>query len=707
MPNFGAKPKRQSKAGGASKKSLRADHVNKASSPSTSTSSSSWVDDLLFEPILSETESSALDSTTTTTTTTTSSSTVSLSIISWNILAEAYCTPRSHSNLPPSYRKHVFDPTRRRARINKVLEQLLKQNVDVFCLQEVDLSSVSSFLQSQGYSLQSTPTIKGGGAGGRCDACCCFVRDATWEIVEHELIRLDDLATMGCTTAGEQDLERNGCSNSNNNVTLEGLQQTFLRRNVALLLRLRHKQSKKTVIVATAHLYWHPGYEYVKLCQAHYILERVQAMKLSKQQLQPEEPVLFCGDLNSRPQGAVYTYLTKGWINAKLVAPWYHLLPIGETALNKNQDEEERLDEAMRQLGLVDNDDHNVDSHSENDNTPNNNQPLKVKYMLDNTLNKLCRWLRILGQDAALETEAEEKLRTRDSVYGIFDRCKAEQRTLLTTSPRMLSRRDCPPGSYCLGAKMINNLEVALVHLLLTHGVVLEPRNFLTRCVVCNGTIVEIHDVLTKRAVLQTYDAPSNLGDELEVFECDGCKQGYWWCDRPTSSASRVKNTATHLFQLCLRAGIPYSKDMNMFDYVDGEAERKQGWDYSQPGSDVLRQKLDVIGWLKDEHLKCPVRLHSAYTHRSENEFSFGETLPFTNVTDSFVNVLDYIFHNSSIQCIKRLFVPKSFSLLNKDHIHNGHLLPSDVWPSDHLAIGAIFTFPAPTSVKSVEAIGR
>ena len=38
----------------------------------------------------------------------------------------------------------------------------------------------------------------------------------------------------------------------------------------------------------------------------------------------------------------------------------------------------------------------------------------KVRYLLDSTLNKFCRWLRILGVDAALETKKEEEERTRD-----------------------------------------------------------------------------------------------------------------------------------------------------------------------------------------------------------------------------------------------------------------------------------------------------
>jgi hypothetical protein len=38
----------------------------------------------------------------------------------------------------------------------------------------------------------------------------------------------------------------------------------------------------------------------------------------------------------------------------------------------------------------------------------------RLRYMLDYTLNRFCRWLRILGLDAALETEEEERLRTKE-----------------------------------------------------------------------------------------------------------------------------------------------------------------------------------------------------------------------------------------------------------------------------------------------------
>ena len=122
----------------------------------------------------------------------------------------------------------------------------------------------------------------------------------------------------------------------------------------------------------------------------------------------------------------------------------------------------------------------------------------------------------------------------------IFNRCKQENRTLVTTSTRLLLRKDCPPGAYLLDTKSLSNLEVTLVHLLLSHGVTLQPRKFLTRCVVCNGQIQSVQDEEKIQTIFESHQAPKCLNEEIfEVFQCSDCKQGYWWCDRPTSSASR------------------------------------------------------------------------------------------------------------------------------------------------------------------------
>merc|ERR1711982_212534 len=61
---------------------------------------------------------------------------------------------------------------------------------------------------------------------------------------------------------------------------------------------------------------------------------------------------------------------------------------------------------------------------------------------------------------------------------------------------------------------------------------------------------------------------------DLDVYQCVGCNQGYWWSDRPNSSASRIKNAVSYLFQLALDYGVSYNKnDINtdMFDFLNME----------------------------------------------------------------------------------------------------------------------------------------
>ena len=43
------------------------------------------------------------------------------------------------------------------------------------------------------------------------------------------------------------------------------MQMSLLRRNMAVLVRLRDTVTGTTVVVANAHLFWNPGFEYVKV----------------------------------------------------------------------------------------------------------------------------------------------------------------------------------------------------------------------------------------------------------------------------------------------------------------------------------------------------------------------------------------------------------------------------------------------------------
>lgn len=382
--------------------------------------------------------------------------------------------------------------------------------------------------------------------------------------------------------------------------------------------------------------------------------------------------------MNSQPGSPVYDYFVNGVVNAKNVAPWYnHSI--------RNFQDQENLSDLMVDLSI-----HPMSPTDSNSDL--SRPPPQVRYLLDVTLNRLCRWLRILGIDAALETDEQERMRTKDGKMVIFDRCRQEKRTLVTSSSKLVLRKDCPPGTYRLDTKALSNLELSFVHLLLCHGVILEPERFLSICVVCNGEIDRVEDKQTIETIFATHKAPETLiGQDLEVFQCCSCKQGYWYDERPTSSASRVKNQATKLLTMCIRGGVPISKDMALFDFIDAE-QIKNETGPDDEFRNLQNQRLDVLEWLQQEELRNPFGpLRSAYGGSDSGK----EVLPFTNVTAGFVGHLDFIFYDSSFALKERLHVPTSFEeLQDNSDVRNGHLLPSNVWPSDHLAIGAVFSLP-------------
>jgi uncharacterized protein with PIN domain len=211
----------------------------------------------------------------------------------------------------------------------------------------------------------------------------------------------------------------------------------------------------------------------------------------------------------------------------------------------------------------------------------------------------------------------------RHEIYrALFDHCKQQGRTLLTTSYKLLLRKDCPPGAYLLDPKSILHLEEALSRLLRTHGVELSPCTFLTRCVVCNGNINRVSTDEEKRLIFIEHGAPDlvNTKEEMEVFKCDNCSQGYWWDDRPSSSASRVFEQATKLFRLCLRGGVRIKNEgsldektgkeiMGAFNSVDVKKERE----CTESGYTTMPE-LAVIEWLREEKLSNPFNLRSAYS---------------------------------------------------------------------------------------------
>mmetsp|Transcript_17087 Transcript_17087/g.26443 ORF Transcript_17087/g.26443 Transcript_17087/m.26443 type:complete len:279 (+) Transcript_17087:2-838(+) len=146
------------------------------------------------------------------------------------------------------------------------------------------------------YTRLLTPTGHGRG-DTRVDACCIFYKSADWKIVgTPDMVDLNDLA---------------GKDPSASTFT-----KSLARGNFGMIATFQHRslpQDSPRVVICNTHLYWNPKYEYVKLCQAHYLCLRAQ--KVLDQDPHIQKQFLFCGDLNSKIGELVHTYLSMGEVD--------------------------------------------------------------------------------------------------------------------------------------------------------------------------------------------------------------------------------------------------------------------------------------------------------------------------------------------------------------------------------------------------------
>ena len=80
-----------------------------------------------------------------------------------------------------------------------------------------------------------------------------YYRQDRWHYKSSEVVFLDELATMSSRYANEN-------PSVVGKTNLMGLQTSFVRKNMALLVRLEHLDSNRELVVAVVHLFWNPRY---------------------------------------------------------------------------------------------------------------------------------------------------------------------------------------------------------------------------------------------------------------------------------------------------------------------------------------------------------------------------------------------------------------------------------------------------------------
>ena len=147
--------------------------------------------------------------------------------------------------------------------------------------------AVAKCMKSLGYGVVET-IASPDGRDGRVDSCGLYFREDNWKCLDHETIRLDDLAILRSSSenkdedegsnankttieqsTGSARVSRNrksrGSSTNTNSGSLKGFERSFIRKNVALLVKLEHIPTKRRMVIVVAHLFWNPAYDYVKV----------------------------------------------------------------------------------------------------------------------------------------------------------------------------------------------------------------------------------------------------------------------------------------------------------------------------------------------------------------------------------------------------------------------------------------------------------
>lgn len=404
------------------------------------------------------------------------------------------------------------------------------------------------------------------------------------------------------------------------------LAKRYRRHNVGLVCVLRGSDRGR-VVFANTHLHWDPEREDVKLAQMVSFLRLTASVAVSGL------PLVVGGDWNSTPTSDAVSLALNG--SAKLSAYYGHKLLNGAR----------KSGSSMRELRLA----------------------------IDFNLNRLCRWLRLCGVDAVLEShdQANERCRTAGKSAPIVQLASAERRMLVTASRTLAARREVISLPHLLVTSSMS-CEEAFMAVIRTARVSLDSANALTRCVLCNGLIREL-DTQQARA-LRTRDVDNKIPHDPDVvlFSCSVCAQTFWWSERGNSSAARAKELADKLFSLARKALEP--------PQAEKRTKTKARLDSSNCGFNTAESLIRSM----TAGVSQPLRLRSCQPLAERHGVV-------TNFVPGFFGQIDYLLYSTDHFSLRaRRQLPTVAQL--KAALTKSKFLPCHAWPSDHIAVVADLT---------------
>ena len=402
------------------------------------------------------------------------------------------------------------------------------------------------------------------------------------------------------------------------------LARRYRRHNVGIVCVFEIKGRR--FVASSAHLHWDPARADVKLAQMNALLQATPTGL----------PVIIAGDFNSLPS-----------------SPPLRLCLQGRAHIAQHYANSLGVDIKKRRR-------------------PQWRRPCDVKVACDFNLNRLCRWLRLCGVDTIIETVEQADRRCKGEDVEIATIAATEGRLLVTASKQFVQRREVMHLHYVHVTSTLST-EDAFLRVVKEARAKLTERDALSRCVRCNGVIGEANP--TRAAVLRSKDVDHKIphDPQVQLFECAGCSQIFWWSDRGTSSAARAKDLADRLRRL--------SEE----ETSDPTFEEDDDDDDDPPASsdDVVRSL--VTGLSHDLG-----KLRSAMPIGERNGVV-------SNYVPDFKGQIDYLLYSEDSWILqRRRKLPTRSDLQHA--LGKNIFLPCRAWPSDHIAVVADLLLVEPSS---------
>ena len=240
--------------------------------------------------------------------------------MTYNVLADAYA--HTWASLYPYLSAAAADP---RARLPLAMQDILLASPEIVALQEVDRKWYGAFwvpqMRAAGYAPAGPLAEK---TGLTREGCCVFVKAAAWRVVDAAVVSLKRPGPMpeeGPTAAFV-------ASQPHLREALEKISTVGL---VATLEPIRDADERRALVVANAHLFFHPGATHVRALQTRWLLRHAQKARETYARAaakapgetpgdDPREPrkigLVVCGDFNAEPFDAAARFAAEGVLSA-------------------------------------------------------------------------------------------------------------------------------------------------------------------------------------------------------------------------------------------------------------------------------------------------------------------------------------------------------------------------------------------------------